>query len=154
MTNDFILGFRVGVNFSNTKTTKIHKCSFEKCSIGVQAEKSKQLKCILSLSDTTIQTTYYGLFLRDSNNTTMMINCEFLDVPKPILVNKVAAERFSDDNCNYTLSREYTTSKDYEVLEEEMNLHLATSENVAHRTAYDRDEVVLIFKYDSLGYSQ
>ena len=35
-----------------------------------------------------------------------------------------------------------------------MNLHLATSENVAHRTAYDRDEVVLVFKYDSLGFTQ
>merc|ERR1719342_791111 len=142
--NVSISGFRVGVNFSNT-SSKISKCFFDQCSIGIQSEKSKNSKCTLSISDTRIKTTYYGLFLRDSKITTLMNNCEFIDVPKPILVNKGAAERVSDENCKYILSREYTTSKEFKVLEEEMNLHLATSENVAHRTAYDRDEVVLVF---------
>merc|ERR1719342_1292991 len=59
--NVIVSGFRVGVNFSNT-SSKISKCFFDQCSIGVQAEKSKKSKCTLSISDTRIKTTYYGLF--------------------------------------------------------------------------------------------
>ena len=80
-------------------------------------------------------------------------NNSFSDVPKPLLINKNIVDHVVEDDCQYILSREFTTSKRYNLLEQEINLHLATSENIAHRTAYSRDDVVLINKFQSLGYS-
>ena len=59
-----------------------------------------------------------------------------------------------EEHCAYLLSREYTTSNQADILEAEMNLYLATTENLPHRVAYEREDVQLVFKFSELGFSQ
>jgi hypothetical protein len=60
----------------------------------------------------------------------------------------------NEERCVYLLSREYTTSCQADMLEAEMNLYLATSENLPHRVAYEREEVQLVFKFGDLGFME
>ena len=149
-----VTGFRLGVNITTIKDVQIKKCIFDKCSIGVHANVSeKSTKTKLEIIDSEIKTTYYGLLILDTKMLIVLKNNSFSDVPKPLLINKNIVDHVVEDDCQYLLSREFTTSKRYNLLEQEINLHLATSENIAHRTAYSRDDVVLINKFQSLGYS-
>jgi hypothetical protein len=59
-----------------------------------------------------------------------------------------------EEKCAYLLSKEYTTSCEADMLEAEMNLYLATSENLPHRVAYEREEVQLLFKFADLGFKE
>ena len=59
-----------------------------------------------------------------------------------------------EEKCAYLLSREYTTSSQADMLEAEMNLYLATAENLPHRVAYERGDVQLLFKFADLGFSE
>ena len=59
-----------------------------------------------------------------------------------------------EEKCAYLLSKEYTTSCQADMLEAEMNLYLATEENLPHRLAYEREEVQLLFKFGDLGFTE
>lgn len=59
-----------------------------------------------------------------------------------------------EEKCAYLLSREYTTSCQANMLEAEMNLYMATSENLPHRVAYEREDIQLVFKFADLGFSE
>ena len=59
-----------------------------------------------------------------------------------------------EEKCAYLLSRDYTTSNQADMLEAEMNLYLATSENLPHRVAYEREDVQLVFKFSDLGFTE
>ena len=107
----------------------------------------------IAFKDTEVKTTYYGFLIFNSRTRVSMKSVKFLDVPKPLLLKKAVKEELMEDSCSYLLTRDYTSSRDFRLLEQEMNLHLATQENIAHRTAYDRDEVEMIFRYGVLGYS-
>ena len=44
------------------------------------------------------------------------------------------------------LSRDYTSSPDYTTLETEMNLYLATQENLPLRVSYEREMIRLVHR--------
>ena len=148
-----VTGFRLGLNLAATPAVSVTKCSLEKCSVGVQVAAS----CgggRLDIADTDIGTTYYGLLVHSPDTRVSLKEARFEDVPKPLLLSPGAAGSLSEERCSYSLSRDFTSSTEFSVLEAEMNLHLATAENIAHRTAYSRDEVDLVFRYGHLGYTQ
>ena len=122
------------------------------CSVAVHISKS----CTdVNISDCEVKTTYYGLLVLQKNVRITLSGTTFTDVPKPLLLSRALDnDDIVEEDSSYILTREYTTSQDYKTLVEEMNLHLATSENLPHRTAYDRDTVKLLFKYDALGYTE
>jgi len=59
-----------------------------------------------------------------------------------------------EEKCAYLLSREYTSSCQADTLEAEMNLYLATSENLPHRVAYEREDIQLVFRFGDLGFME
>ena len=59
-----------------------------------------------------------------------------------------------EERCAYLLSREYTSSCQADTLEAEMNLYLATSENLPHRVAYEREDIQLVFRFGDLGFME
>ena len=149
-----VIGFRVGVSVLDTQDVNIRKSSFDKCSIGIYSPKQKaRTRGVIKLEDTKIKTTYYGFLVINKKVEIKLASVKFMDVPKPLLLNKASVDTMSEDSCSYILTRDYTSAREFRVLEEEMNLQLATQENIAHRTAYDRDEVQMVFRYDALGYS-
>ena len=149
-----VSGFRIGVSVHNTMEAMITNCTFDKCSVGIYTPHTKErTRSLVKIKDTEIKTTYYGFLIFNSRTRVSMKSVKFLDVPKPLLLKKAVKEELMEDSCSYLLTRDYTSSRDFRLLEQEMNLHLATQENIAHRTAYDRDEVEMIFRYGVLGYS-
>ena len=153
---NWVTGFRLGLNLSSVQSSSVYRCCFDKCSIAMSVpshNSSSSLKLSLHVSECEVRTTYYGLLLLDNHCPLNLKNSTFIDVPKPILFSKNLKDDISEEDCSYKLSREYTTSKEFKVLEEEMNLHLATSENLPHRAAYDRNDVKLKFSYASLGFA-
>ena len=147
-----VTGFRLGLSLAATPEVSVTKCSLEQCSVGVQVAASCSGR--LDIADTDIRTTYYGLLVLSPDTAVSLKEARFEDVPKPLLLSPGAAASLSEERCSYSLSRDFTSSAEFSVLEAEMNLHLATSENIAHRTAYSRDEVDLVFRYGHLGYTQ
>ena len=154
--NIFIRGFRFGVNLSRTKTANIRLCTLEKCAIGVnlsQASPPSAVRGKIRVEDCELKFTYYGIFGSDTGARLTILNNKFLDIPKPLLLCREIIAGLSEESCQYLLTKEYTSAQDFSTLEKELNLYLATSENLPHRAAYERDDVQLVYKYDNLGFS-
>ena len=76
-------------------------------------------------------------------------NTKFIDVPKAFLVCQAMADKLQEENCSFLLSREYTD--DPNLLEAEMNLHLATQENLPHRLAYSHEDLIILERFASMN---
>ena len=144
----FISGFRYGLNVKGTKSVCMSLCTIEKCSIGVNISSSQ-----VRIKDSEFKTTYYGIFTQDPETKLDIVNNKFLDIPKPLLLCRQVTAGLVEDSCQYLLSREYSSASDFTTLEKELNLYLATSENLPHRAAYERGDVENVYRYDSLGFS-
>ena len=154
--NIFIRGFRFGVNVSRTKTVNLKLCTLEKCAIGVNLNQTSPPSAVRSqirVEDCELKFTYYGIFGLDTGARLHIINNKFLDIPKPLLLCREIIAGLLEENCQYLLTKDYTSAKDFNTLEKELNLYLATSENLPHRAAYERDDVELVYKYNILGFS-
>ena len=154
--NIFIRGFRFGVNVTGTKTANLRLCTVEKCSIGVNLSQTSPPSAVRSkirVESCELKLTYYGIFGPDTAAKLDIVNNKFLDIPKPLLLCREIIARLLEDSCQYLLTKEYTSAQDFNILEKELNLYLATSENLPHRVAYERDDVQLVYKYNILGFS-
>ena len=149
-----VYGFRVGVSVIDTREVIIRKALIEKCSIGIYSPKQQErVGSIITLEDCEFKSMFYGFLIANRKVKIKMTSVKFLDVPKPLLLNKASVDSLLEEDCSYLLTQDFTSAKEFRLLEEEMNLHLATQENIALMAAYDRDEVQMVFRYDSLGYS-
>ena len=149
-----VYGFRVGVSVIDTREVIIRKALIEKCSIGIYSPKHQErVGSLITLEDCEFKSMFYGFLIANRKVKIKMTSVKFLDVPKPLLLNKASVDSLLEEDCSYLLTQDFTSAKEFRLLEEEMNLHLATQENIALMAAYDRDEVQMVFRYDSLGYS-
>jgi len=150
-----LCGFRIGMKFKETLAAFIWSTLIENCSVGISVLKSRprqqrQLKVVA----TTFQTMYYGVMGEDLDTLLSLHGSQFKDIPKALLLSQEMLTNLEEDSCTFLLSREYTTSSQVKILESEMNLYLATSENLPHRVAYEREDIQLVFKFGTLGFIQ
>ena len=154
--NIFIRGFRYGLNVNKTKSVSVSFCTVEKCSIGVhisQPSHSSSVSSKVLVKDCELKSTYYGIFGRDKEAKLHIVDSKFLDIPKPLLLCREMIAGLVEESCQYLLTREYSTAPDFTTLEKELNLHLATCDNLPHRAAYERDDVEIVYKYNTLGFT-
>ena len=110
---------------------------------------------LLQLTDCRLATVYYGVMGEEDRARLSLSHSTFTDIPKPLLLCPGMVDSLQEKDCQYLLSRAYTDpSSSVATLEAEMNLYLATSENLPHRIAYEKEELQLIHKFSQLGYSQ
>jgi len=146
-----IVGFRIGVKLSQTVVVDIKQVLLESCAVGILVVKSKKHKKV-NVVDSILRTVYYGVMGEDTNTVLSLKGDQFIDIPKALLLCKEMINTLKEEQCVYLLSREYTTSNQADTLEAEMNLYLATTENLPHRVAYEREDVQLVFKFSDLGF--
>jgi len=151
--NHHILGFRIGVKLSQTVVVDIRQALVESCAVGILIVKSRKHKKV-SVVDSIMRTVYYGVMGEDTHTVLSLKENKFIDIPKALLLCKEMISTLKEEHCAYLLSREYTTSNQADILEAEMNLYLATTENLPHRVAYEREDVQLVFKFSELGFSE
>eukprot|EP00092_Neocalanus_flemingeri_P000284 GFUD01000304.1.p1 GENE.GFUD01000304.1~~GFUD01000304.1.p1 ORF type:complete len:719 (+),score=214.29 GFUD01000304.1:251-2407(+) len=146
-------GFRIGVKIKQALTVLIRNSLIERCSVGISVLKSRQQKK-LSVVDSIFQTMYYGVMGEDPRTVLTLQGSQFIDIPKALILCQEMVARLKEEKCAFLLSREYTTSCQADTLEAEMNLYLATSENLPHRVAYEREDIQLVFRFGELGFRE
>jgi len=147
-------GFRIGLKLQSVSLVTITTTRICHCSIGVHLPSTNTCTqgMRLSLSDCTMRTLYYGVMGEQRDTRLQLSNNRFIDIPKALLLCQDMVSSLSEESCHYLLSREYVEdSQDQPLLESEMNLYLATQENLPHRVAYQHKEIQLINKFYQLG---
>lgn len=141
-------GFRMGVRLEGVARGRMEDLSINCCSVGIYLPQNPSTS-ILLLASSTLKTTYYGIMGEQDRASLTVSNTKFIDVPKAFLVCHAMVDKLAEENCSFLLSREYTD--DLDMLEAEMNLHLATQENLPHRLAYSHQDLVILERLASLN---
>ena len=141
-------GFRMGVRLEGVARGRMEDLSINCCSVGIYLPQHPSTS-ILLFASSTLKTTYYGIMGEQDGASLTVTNTRFIDVPKAFLVCRAMADKLQEENCSFLLSREYTD--DLDMLEAEMNLHLATQENLPHRLAYSHQDLIILERLASLN---
>ena len=143
-------GFRLGVRLEGVTRGRMEDLSINCCSVGIYLpQHPNPSPSSLILASSTLKTTYYGVMGEQDGTDLTVTNTTFVDVPKAFLVCRAVADKLQEGNCSFLLSREYTD--DLNLLEAEMNLHLATQENLPHRLAYSHQDLIILERLASLN---
>ena len=86
-----ILGFRIGVALRQTLATEIRQTLVECCSVGIYVVKSRKHKK-LAVVDCILKTVYYGVMGEDPGTSLSLQGCQFIDIPKALLLSKVSVD--------------------------------------------------------------
>jgi len=151
-----ITGFRLAVRTRQVNELYLARCTVERCAVGLMVGAGHLGPApLLQLTDCRLATVYYGVMGEEDRARLSLSHSTFTDIPKPLLLCPGMVDSLQEKDCQYLLSRAYTDpSSSAATLEAEMNLYLATSENLPHRIAYEKEELQLIHKFSQLGYSQ
>ena len=145
-------GFRLGVRLEGVNRGRMEDLRINCCSVGIyfpQHQHPNVSSSSLLLVSSSVKTTYYGVMGEQEETQLSVANTKFIDVPKAFLVCQGMADKLQEENCSFLLSREYTD--DPNLLEAEMNLHLATQENLPHRLAYSHEDLIILERFASMN---
>ena len=143
-------GFRLGVRLEGVVRGRMENLSINCCSVGIYLPQHPHLPpSSLLLASSTLKTTYYGVMGEQDEAGLNVTDTRFVDVPKAFLLCRAMAEKLQEERCFFLLSREYTD--DLNMLEAEMNLYLATQENLPHRLAYSHQDLIILERLASLN---
>jgi len=142
-------GFRLGVRLEGVNRGRMEDLRINCCSVGIYFPQHPNISSSsLLLDSSSVKTTYYGVMGEQKKAQLSVANTKFIDVPKAFLVCQGMADKLQEENCSFLLSREYTD--DPNLLEAEMNLHLATQENLPHRLAYSHEDLIILERFASM----
>ena len=143
-------GFRLGIRLEGVARGRMQDLSINCCSVGIYLPQHPHPSpSSLLLTSSTLKTTYYGVMGEQDGACLTVTDTRFIDVPKAFLVCRAMADKLQEEKCSFLLSREYTD--DLNMLEAEMNLHLATQENLPHRLAYSHQDLIILERLASLN---
>ena len=142
-------GFRLGVRLEGVVTGQMQDLSINCCSVGIYLPQHPHTSFSnILLVSSIVKTTYYGIMGEQDRSNLTVTDTRFIDVPKAFLVCRMIADKLKEENCSFLLSREFTDDRN--LLEAEMNLHLATQENLPHRLAYSHEDLIILNRLANL----
>jgi len=142
-----ISGFLFGIRMADCEVVDVDRSWVDQCSVGVYVDKSKSDKTKrLNIKNCSFKMMYYGVMCQSHQVKIVVKTTKFWDVPKAFLLTQEAAESLVEEDCEYLNTRDYTCDQGFDVLEEEMNLYLATQQNLPHRVFYERGDLRRIDK--------
>jgi hypothetical protein len=150
--NVHIDGFRLGVRLEGTDSARLEDLEVSCCSVGVFLPPAPQAATV-RLASSTFRTLYYGVLGEQADAALHLSGIRFIDVPKALLLSPGMVRSLQEEDCRYLLSRQYLEGEDPALLEAEMNLYLATQENLPHRVAYSHQQINLVSRMQQLNLS-
>ena len=149
MENVMMDGFRIGARLQGVARARLEGLSINCCSVGIYLPQHPHTSFSnILLVSSTVKTTYYGIMGEQDRSNLTVTDTRFIDVPKAFLVCRAIADKLKEENCSFLLSREFTDDRN--LLEAEMNLHLATQENLPHRLAYSHEDLIILDRLANL----